>query len=82
MERLAILTLATVYLTYLAMFSEILNLPRSYVLAYTFGRRLLNCPVCTGFWMAIVAYLLPPPIAMVLAVAGANFIFWSYQHED
>ncbi len=82
MKQLATLVLATIYLTYLAVHSQVLNVPRSYVLAYTFGRNLLNCPLCTGVWMGGLAMLLPKKAATLLALAGANFIFWSMTHED
>lgn len=82
MKNLTTLILATIYLTYLAVYSQILNMPRSYVLAYTFGRNLLSCPLCTGFWMGGLAMLLPRKVALLLALAGANFIYWSMTHED
>lgn len=68
--------LATVYLTYLLTQASILDKPRERVLAYTFMQELLGCPLCTGFWAAILVQLLPRWVVNTLALAGGNLIVW------
>lgn len=70
--------LATIYLTYLACYATILDEPRSYALRMPFIRSLLSCPFCTGLWAAAAVSFLPGTLVTILALAGANMIFWSF----
>lgn len=74
--------LATIYLTYLACYATILDEPRSHAISVRFLRDLLSCPFCTGLWAAAIVALLPVQIVTVLALAGANFIYWSIGVSD
>lgn len=77
MSRLSRVALATVYLTYVLTQGSILDYPRQHVLRYTFMRRLLNCPLCTGLWAAIIVSYAPLRFQEILAAAGVNLIVWS-----
>jgi len=74
--------LATVYLTYLLTQASVFNRPREVVLAYTIARELLNCPRCTGFWAAILVYLLPSWAVTILAMAGGNLLVALYTERE
>lgn len=78
MARLLRLTLATVYLTYVLCYGQVWPAAQERVRAYPFLRRLLACPLCTGFWAAIIVSYAPRRVQDILALAGGNLLVWRY----
>ena len=67
---------------YLIMESDILNAPRRRLLQNDFFRALLNCPICSGVWASAFIILAPSKLVSILALAGANMLFWKLKYGD
>ncbi len=57
LDHLLVLTLATYGLCYILMYGSLLNRPRNFLMRrFGWFRRLITCPLCTGFWCGLVTY--------------------------
>lgn len=74
-------TLSVIYISYLLCYATVFDIPRSYLMRYRPLRELLSCPLCVGFWSALLVFLCPQHVTKILGVAGANLIYWSYSER-
>lgn len=88
MSRLPMLITASVaaaHLTLLLLKADILSKPRNLLKRVSLLKRLLECPLCLGWWVATATYLMaslwPLPIE-VLAVAGLAHMIYLYRERN
>ena len=88
MSKLPMLITASVaaaHLTLLLLKSEILTKPRTLLKRLPLLKRLLECPLCLGWWVALgmsLLWLLYPLVVEVIAVAGLAHMIYLYRDKN
>ena len=75
---LFIAVLSAYALTFIITSSSILDYPRFWIIKRTpkliaRGKHMLECRMCTGFWVSILVSLIFADIEQVLAIYGASY---------
>ena len=85
LQMLIIVSVAASHLTLLLLKATVLAKPRQVLSKLPLFKKLLACPLCLGWWIAMATYmsakLLPLPIE-VIAVAGLAHMIYLYRDKN
>ena len=85
MPMLITASVAAAHLTLLLLKAEILTKPRNLLKRMLLFKRLLECPLCLGMWVAMamsLLWLLSPLAVEVIAVAGLAHMIYLYRDKN
>ena len=78
-------SVAASHLTLLLLKATVMDRPRNLLKRSRLLKKLLECPLCMGWWVAMATYLVSlrwPMLVEVVAVAGAAHMIYLYREKN